>query len=116
VGGVQGLVLGNVLNDGRVYSVSFLPSDDEGNLRRISLTETEQLIKGFKKKYGVKFKKYPDYTETLYSVTSKGVFYYISVKTNEYLTPSTEFYFTMIHNKLEDIHKAESQAKANDDF
>ena len=109
VGGVEGVVYANTINDGRAYIISFAPND------RISSVKAQTLITAIEKKYGVKLKRKDSYSDT-YSASKGGYFYFVSADENQFMTPSTEFGFAIIKLDLNEINKGEQAAEAGTDF
>jgi hypothetical protein len=117
LGGINGLLIIQTLDDDRIYSLMFLPSNDGKNITRIYYTDFTIIKKGFEYKYGIKLKTTEnDDGSYSYSSITGGVMYFISTDSNRYLSPPIEMSCSIHDTKLYDIHTAEEQAKANTDF
>ena len=119
LGGVEGALILSKLNDGRIYLISFKPSEDGVDVSRIYSTEVEKLKNGLEKKYDIKFRKTSksDYSDDYYLKANKdGVFYLCIVEENEYRDPSMTFSLLVYNDKLFELNKKEEQERADDDF
>lgn len=117
VAGIKGVITPQTLNDGRIYQLIFLPSENGKTVNRISMTDLGLLKKGLEEKYGIKLIPISDKTTgDLTSLYTSDFKFMITVDVNEFLTPSYKIALIITDNKLIEIHKREAQAKASQDF
>ena len=119
LGGINGVLHGYTLNDGRLCRITFQCSDDGENISRIHESDVTRLVVGIETKYDIKFRKTRknDYSDDWTYLVSKGGYsYFISTEHNEFMTPTTECTIYIRDNYLYKISNQEQQAKANEDF
>jgi len=120
LGGIDGVIQAFKINDGRIYQLIFIPSNDGSDVQRVYQSSVDKIVKGMENKYGITFKKkYPnkyDDDNVTYSCVSDGCFFFITCDGNQYMSPPIEMGVVVQSNALSIIAEREEQVKANSDF
>lgn len=117
-----GITMGNIcdtLNDGRVYLIVFIPSDETGEQSlRINDSDVETIKNGLATKYNLNFLKYEEkYTNNyMLKAYKENVVFLIDVKPNQFMSPKNQVYIAISSQDLYEISQKEKQAEANKDF
>ena len=121
LGGIDGIIVGSTLNDGRLYSIIFICGGELiGNIykeNRISFVDVNKLVLGLESKYNISFNKSEDSKgEDIYRCKSSGYQYCIMTDHNPYMEPTTKCTVYVWDEALDKINDKEEQTKANLDF
>lgn len=103
------------LNDSTVYSVNFIPVDDDGSPRRSGIDEFQTIKNGLEHKFGVKLNKSENHG--YYNWNHKGYQILLHVSNyNKYMTSPYQLSVAIRKIKLLKIYNQEKQKRANDDM
>lgn len=119
VAGIDGAVFASTLNDGTIYALSFIPSDDGKNVARVHLSEINNLVSGVEKNYDVKLKtrkaEYEDHIERYYYYSST-VNISIGVEHNQFFDQPYDIALMIYDNDLYNLYEREQKNKTAKDF
>jgi hypothetical protein len=117
LGGISVGIVPFKLNDGRIYDIAIIPSDDGVKLSRVYQDDVDRLKYGFETHYKVKFIKHEknstDYI--LKGVIEEAVIYFI-VEENEYMDPPIKLTMFVTDPILNQVHEKEARDNAASDF
>jgi hypothetical protein len=112
LGGIEGQLLCDVLQDKRIASIYFVPT------KRVYPSQLRSIVKGLESKFNITIPTSDcnNGADKCYSYIGDGQYIFINVDTNEYMTPPTEMAIILGSDSLDVIKKKEEQQKANTDF
>ena len=119
IGGVEGTIIARTLNDGRVYSIIFVPTDEDLNIQRVHSVDVETIVAGIENKFGIKLRKKSkdNYSDDYnYLTTKDGVQFFIKVDVNKFMDAPNNMSLMIVDLELEKIADVENKSRTNKDF
>jgi hypothetical protein len=117
LGGMSVRIVPFKLNDGRIYDIAIIPSNDGVNSSRIYQDDVDRLKYGFETHYGVKFVKLiKNSTDYILEGVVPGAVIYFVVEENEYMDPPIKLLMFVTDPILNEVHEKETREKTVSDF
>jgi hypothetical protein len=110
IGGIDGTILVQVLNDKTICMLFFMPKD------RVYDASIQRLIKGLESKFSINLKENECSGEPCYRYENNQYSFFISTDHNQFMKPTTNFTLMISDTKLKKQFDKEKQAEANTDF
>jgi len=119
VGGVDGVLWLYTLNDGRIYLMGFVPSNNGKDTSRMYSSDFNAFKAGVEKNYGIKLKftKSTTYGDNgFWSYESNDVKFILSYEINTYMDKPVKSSFIITSKSLSKINEKEEAEKASAEF
>ncbi len=117
VAGISGVVLADVLNDNRICSLSFIPSEDGIKIMRISYSDLTRFAKSIETYYNIKLIKITEeYSTDIDYYKSKDFSFFISCDHNQFMDKPYEMSLYIADKTLIKIKESEKQSVSDKDF